>query len=140
MAGYMTILQSNVFKGTLKNGAAAAVENGTLMVMGADGKTLVLPSTADTTSKFVCLEKTELYDGIEAYTVEAQSLAKNYYFVENQFDYNDSEAYDTRTYTTETGAYLRAHPLLVGDEFIVTVPAALTVGTTYGVNTSGKIA
>lgn len=139
MAGYMTILQSNVFKGTLTNGAADAVENGTLMVMGADGKTLVLPA-ADTTSKFVCLEKTELFDGMEAYVVEAQALNKNYYFVENNADINDSEAYDTRVYQTAVGDFLRAHPLLVGDEFIVTVPAPLTVGTAYGVNNKGQIA
>ena len=139
MAGYMTTLQSNVFKGTLTNGAAAPVENGTLMVLGADGKTLVLPA-ADTTSKFVCLEKTDLFDGIEAYVVLAQSLSKNYYFVENNADINDSEAYDTRYYTTPVGGFLRAHPVLVGDEFKVTVPAPLTVGTAYGVNNKGQIA
>lgn len=139
MAGYMTTLQSNVFKGTLTNGAATPVENGTLMVLDATGTKLVLPA-ADTTSKFVCLEKTEIFDGIEAYVVSAQTLAKPYYFVENNADINDSEAYDTRYYATPVGGFLRAHPVLVGDEFKVTVPSALTVGTAYGVNNKGQIA
>lgn len=139
MAGYMTIVPGNVFKGTLTNGAAAAVENGTLMVLDATGTKLVLP-TADTTSKFVCLEKTTIFDGMEAYVLHVQNLAKEYFFVENQTDVNTSLAYDARLYSTAAGELLRAHPLHVGDEFVVTVPSALTVGTAYGVSTAGKIA
>lgn len=138
MAGYMTKMFGNVYEGELTNGAAAAVENGVLMVMGSDGKTLVLPE-ADTTSKFVAKEKTTLYDGIPAVRFVAQQLDKVYYLVENNFDINTSEAYDTTKYVTAKGKYLRAHPVLVGEELCVTTTANVTEGTTYGVLATGMI-
>ena len=138
MAGYMTILKNNVYDGSFINGASAPVENGTLMVLKADGKSLDLP-TADTTSKFLCKDVTTLYDGIPAYDVMATTLDKLYFLVENQFDYNDSEAYDTTKYTTPVGALLRAHPVEVGETMRVTSSETLTAGTSYGVKATGVI-
>ena len=141
MAGYMTKLQGYVYEGELVNGAAAAVENGIVMVAGTStnaGK-LVLPS-ADTTSKLLCKEVTTIYDGVTAYRFVVQSLAKSYYFIENGYDINDSAAYDKRTYTTPVGAELRAHPLLVGEEFVTTkVTGTIAAGTEYGVKADGTI-
>ena len=69
-----------------------------------------------------------------------QQLNANYYFVENGFDINDSAAYDKRTYTTAVGAELRAHPLVVGEEFVTTkITGTLSAGTEYGVKTDGTI-
>ena len=141
MAGYMQKLQGYVYEGSLENGAAAAVENGILMVQGTStnvGK-LVLPS-ADTTTKLVCKEVTTIYDGVTAYVFIVDKLADRYYFVENGFDINDSEAYDKRTHTTAVGEKLRAHPLLVGEEFVTTkVTGTISAGTAYGVKADGTV-
>lgn len=141
MAGYMQKLQGYVYEGSLVNGAAAAVENGILMVQGTStnvGK-LVLPS-ADTTTKLICKEVTTIYDGTPAYVFIVDSLADRYYFIENGFDINDSAEYNKATYTTAVGGYLRAHPLLVGEEFITTkVTGTIAAGTAYGVKADGTI-
>ena len=142
MAGYMTKLQGYVYEGELVNGAAAAVENGILMVPGTstDAGKLKLIGSADTTTKLLCKEVTTIYDGITAYRFVVNKLNANYYFVENGFDINDSAAYDKRTYTTAVGAELRAHPLVVGEEFITTkVTGTIAAGTEYGVKTDGTI-
>ena len=141
MAGYMTKLQGYVYEGELVNGAAAAVENGLLMVQGTStaAGSLVLPS-ADTTTKLICKEITTIYDGVTAYRFIVDKLNARYYFVENGFEINDSAAYDKRTYTTAVGAELRAHPLLVGEEFVTDkVTGTIAVGTAYGVKADGTV-
>ncbi len=142
MAGYMTKLQGYVYEGELVNGAAAAVENGILMLQGTStnaGK-LVLAGSADTTTKLLCKEVTTIYDGVTAYRFVVNKLNANYYFVENGFDINDNAAYDKRTYTTAVGAELRAHPLVVGEEFVTDkVTGTIAVGTEYGVKTDGTV-
>ena len=137
MAGYMTKLQGYVYEGELANGAADAVQNGILMVQ--NGDKLELPS-AESTSKFVCKEVTTIYDGVVAYRFVVDKLNKRYYFVENGFDINDSAAYDKRTYTTAVDELLRAHPLLVGEEFVTDMVTGTPVaGTAYGVQADGTI-
>lgn len=141
MAGYMTKLQGYIYEGELVNGAADAVPNGILMVQGTgdNANKMVMPA-ADTNSKFICKEVTTIYDGVTAYRFIVDAVAKRYYFVENGFDINDSQAYDKRTYTTAVGAELRAHPLLVGEEFVTTaVTGTPAVGTAYGVKADGTI-
>lgn len=141
MAGYMTKLQGYVYEGELVNGAAAPVENGILMIQGTGdnaGK-LVLPS-ADTTTKLICKEVTSIYDGVTAYRFIVDKLNARYYFVENGFEINDSAAYDKRTYTTAVGAELRAHPLLVGEEFVTDkVTGTITAGAAYGIKADGTV-
>ena len=141
MAGYMTKLQGYVYEGELVNGAAAAVENGVLMVPATstnNGK-LVLPGSADTTTKLLLKEITEIY-GVTAYRFIVEKLNANYYFVENGFEINDDETYDETTYATAVGKYLRAHPLLVGEEFVTTkITGTLAAGTEYGVKADGTI-
>lgn len=141
MAGYMTKLQGYVYEGELVNGAAAPVENGILMVQGTGdnaGK-LVLPS-ADTTTKLICKEVTSIYDGVTAYRFIVDKLNARYYFVANGFEINDSAAYDKRTYTTAVGAELRAHPLLVGEEFVTDkVTGTITAGAAYGIKADGTV-
>lgn len=142
MAGYMTKLQGYVYEGELVNGAAAAVENGVLMVPGTStdiGK-LKFIANADTTTKLLLKEITTIYDGVTAYRFVVNKLNANYYFVENGFDINDSAVYNKKTYTTAVGAELRAHPLVVGEEFVTTkITGTLSAGTEYGVKTDGTI-
>ena len=137
MAGYMTKQTHNVYEGEYVNGAANSIENGTLVVLNTAGDKLVLPA-ADTTSKFLCKEITTIYNGMKAYRMVAVNLAKLYYFVDNQADINDSAEYDATRYSTKVGALLRAHPLHVGEEFVVTA-GELTAGTQYGVLATGLI-
>ena len=142
MAGYMTKLQGYVYEGELVNGASAAVENGILMVPGTstDNGKLKLIGSADTTTKLLCKEVTTIYDGVTAYRFVVNKLNANYYFVENGFDINDNAAYDKRTYTTPVGAELRAHPLVIGEEFVTTkVTGTIAAGTEYGVKTDGTV-
>ena len=142
MAGYMTKLQGYVYEGELVNGESSAVENGILMVPGTStniGK-LKLIGSADTTTKLLCKEVTTIYDGVTAYRFVVNKLNANYYFVENGFDINDSAAYNKRTYATPAGAELRAHPLVVGEEFVTTkVTGTISAGSEYGVKTDGTI-
>ena len=137
MSGYMTKLQGYVYEGELVNGAAAPVANGILMIQD-DGE-MVLPGSADTTTKLVCKEITDIY-GELGYRFIVDKLNKRYYFVENGADVNDSEAFDNRNYVTPVGAELRAHPLLVGEEFIISGAASqYTVCTAYGVLATGIV-
>ena len=142
MAGYMTKLQGYVYEGELVNGESSAVENGILMVPGTStniGK-LKLIANADTTTKLLCKEVTTIYDGVTAYRFVVNKLNANYYFVENGFDINDSAAYNKRTYATPAGAELRAHPLVVGEEFVTTkVTGTISAGSEYGVKTDGTV-
>lgn len=142
MAGYMTKLQGYVYEGELVNGASDAVPNGLLMMQGTstDADKLVLPGSADTTTQFVCKEVGAIYDGRTAYRFIVDTLAKRYYFVENGFDINDSAAYDKAEYVTAVGDELRAHPLLVGEEFWTDkVTGTIAAGTAYGVKADGTI-
>lgn len=137
MSGYMTKLQGYVYEGELVNGAASAVSNGMLMLQ--DGDSLILPA-ADTTTKFVCKEITDIY-GELGYRFVVDKLNKRYYFVETHGeDFYANGEYDGRADTFAPGELLRAHPLLVGEEFIVSGAAsAYTVGTSYGVTATGVV-
>ena len=140
MAGYMTKLQGYVYEGELVNGAAAPVENGLLMVQGTStNKGKLVFGSADTTTKLLLKEVTTIF-GVPAYRFVVNKLNANYYFVENGFDVNDSEAYDETIYAVPVGKYLRAHPLVVGDEFVTTkITGTLAAGTEYGVKADGTV-
>lgn len=136
-AGYMTKLSGYIYEGELVNGAAAPVANGTLMVQNGDA--LELPS-AESTSKFVCKEITDIY-GELGYRFVVDKLNKRYYFVEtHEEDFYANGEYDGRNATFAPGKLLRAHPLIVGEEFIVSGAAnQYAVGTAYGVTATGEI-
>lgn len=144
MAGYMTKLQGYVYEGTLKNGAAAAVPNGLLMVQGTstNADKLVLPGSADTDTKFMCMEVTDIYGGVTAYRFQVQAIGKRYFLTENSFQFNveDYQEYDKRSYTQPVGELMRAHALLLGDEFVTTcVTGTPVAGTLYSVKADGTI-
>lgn len=138
MAGYITKAQGYVYEGELVNGAANAVKNGIVMVQ--NGDSLELPA-ADTTTKFICKEVTTIFDGTVAYRFIVDKLNKRYYFVENGSEYfNDQADYDNREHAVPVGELLRAHPLLVGEEFVTTMVEGTPVaGTAYGVTATGAI-
>lgn len=138
MAGYMTKLQGYLYEGECANGAEKPVENGILMVQ--EGDKLILPKAEDTTTKLVCKEVTDIYDGIVAYRFVVDKLDGRYYLIENGFEYDNMQVYDLTKYTTAVGELLRAHPIQVGEEFVTSnVTGTPVVGTAYGVKTDGTI-
>lgn len=142
--GYMTKLQGYVYEGTLKNGAAAAVPNGLIMVQGTgdDADKLVLPGSADTDTKFMCMEVTDIYGGVTAYRFQVQAITKRYFLTENSYQFNveDYQEYDKRDYTQPVGELMRAHALLLGEEFVTNnVTGTPVVGTAYSVKADGTI-
>lgn len=142
MAGYMTKLQGYLYEGEFTNGTGAAVENGTLVALGTgdDFGKMVLPA-ANANTKFTCKEVTTIYDGIPAYRFIVKAIAAPVYFVENGFELNVGEGeFDTTLYATKAGAFLRAHPLQVGEEFVTTAVTGTPVaGTDYAVKADGTI-
>lgn len=142
MAGYMTKLQGYVYEGEFVNGTGTPVENGLLVAVGTGnniGK-MVLPEV-NAGTKFICKEATTIYGGIPAYRFIVKAVADPLYLVENGFEINVGEGeYDTRAYATKANAYLRAHPLLVGEEFVTDkVTGEPEAGTEYTVKADGTI-
>ena len=143
MNGYMTKLQGYVYEGTLANGAGKPVPNGMILVQGtgANADKLVLPA-ADSATKLVCTEITDMFGGVVAYRFQVQEISKRYFFVENSFQFNVEEyqEYDKRDYTQPEGELMRAHALLLGDEFVTNcVTGTPVVGTAYGIKADGTI-
>lgn len=145
MAGYMTKLQGYVYEGTLKNGAANPVPNGLIMDQGTaannNADSLVLPA-ADTGAKFLCMEVTDIYGGMTAYRFQVNAIGKRHFFVENerQFNVEDYQEYDKRNYEQPVGELMRAHALLLGEEFVTTcVTGTPAAGTEYSLKADGTI-
>lgn len=143
MAGYMTKLQGYVYEGTLANGADDPIPNGLIMDQGTgnDVGTLVLPA-ADSGAKFLCMEVTDIFGGVVAYRFQVQEIGKRHFFVENSFQFNveDYQEYDKRNYEQPVGELMRAHALLLGEEFVTTcVTGTPAVGTVYTLKADGTI-
>lgn len=69
-------------------------------------------------------EKTDLF-GMPALVLNVVSVgADEVYFVENEWDYNDSEPFDEALYTQAVGKYVRMKRLLPGEQVIMTLPQA----------------
>ena len=151
MAGYMTKLQGYLYEGELTNGAAAAVENGILLVPGTstnNGK-LVAIANADTTSKFLLKEITTIYDGVTAYRFVVNKLAANYYFVENA----DQWARDFQDNTTRSLSLTERLRATYRNDYLeiiasgrtrvskpwYTLPTAAQVAATWNNQVSGSI-
>lgn len=143
MAGYMTKLQGYVYEGTLKNGAANPVPNGLIMDQGTgnNADSFVLPA-ADSNAKFLCMEVTDIYGGVVAYRFQVQEIGKRHFLVENSFQFNveDYQEYDKRNYVQPVGELMRAHALLLGEEFVTTcVTGTPVAGTVYSLKADGTI-
>lgn len=138
MAGYMTKLQGYLYEGECVNGANDPVENGILMVQ--EGDKLILPKADSNSLRLLCKEVTDIYDGIVAYCFVVEEVYGRYLLVENGFEYDNSQEYDLTKYTTKVGKHLRAHPILIGEEFVTNmVTGTPVVGEIYGVKTDGTI-
>ena len=136
MAGYMTKLQGYVFEGEAKNAAAGALENG--MIVTRAGQEISLAADSNIVLKFI--EKTTIYEGIDAVRMYVVDNPGGALFVENGFELDTDAEYDVSTYQIPVGAFVRAHVLLPGDEFVTTEYTGTPAATaTVAVANTGKI-
>lgn len=140
MAGYMKKLQGYVYDGA--HTAGAAMENGVFVEITTDG---VKPVAAAKTGMVLRVaEKTTLW-GRNAFVLDVVNHGDDeVFFLENEWDINDAEAYDTAKYTCKVGDYVRMHRCLDGEQLIMTVDdtvyAALAVGDKANIAANGTIA
>ena len=116
MAGYMTKLMGYVYDGA--HVAAENLQNGVLAVIAADG--VKAASTGDASFRVAPDGKTTLW-GMPALTLDVVKACDELFLVENEWDINDNEEYDTSKYELKAGKLVRMHRLVAGDQFIITV-------------------
>lgn len=112
--GYITIYKNHVYDGSYSNGTQELVYNG--MIMFPENNKLIFK---ESDNEFMIRESAEIYDNLPAYRVLVRKLNELCYFIENTWDFNDSDVYDTRRYAVEADALLNAHPLEEGEEFLI---------------------
>lgn len=121
--GYMTVCNDNVFYGGAINDTGDKVYNGEVVksdVLHINTPDLSLVAvTKDGGNEFEIVELTDVYDGLPAIRVRVNKLVDLLYFVENQWNYNDSCAYEPKTHCVEAGEMMRVHALSEGEEFLV---------------------
>lgn len=134
MAGFMKKLQGYVYNGEFL--AGEALENGVMVsLVTADGVTTLKKLTAADDAEYHVAEKTTLW-GKNAVILDLVKIGtKETFFVENEWDINDSCDYNTAEYVLPAGKHVRAHRVLEGEQLITTDVAdaafeALAVGDT----------
>ena len=116
MAGYMTKLQGHVYDGA--HVAAEKLQNGVLAEITADGVKML--AAGDAKFRVAPDGKTMLW-GMPALTLDVVEACKEIFLVENEWDINDNEEYDTSKYELKEGKPVRMHRLLPGEQFIMSV-------------------
>ena len=139
MAGYMTKLNGYVYNGAFT--AGEELQNGMFAEI-ADNAVVATKGAKDTVLRIV--EKTALW-GMNAVILDVVSVGEDEVFlVENEWDINDAEEYNTAKYAAKQGAYVKMHRPVVNDQMIVTVGddlyATLNVGELVTPAAAGTIA
>lgn len=139
MAGYLTKLMGYVYDG--ENIAAEPLPNGVFVSIKESG---VGRTDSGSDMMLRVVEKSELW-GMPAVVLNVVDMgAGEIYFVENEWDVNDGEAYDETIYTQKPGTYVRMKRLLPGEQVIMSVDStlfsALTVGQLVQPASGGTIA
>lgn len=116
MAGYMTKLMGHVYDGA--HIAAENLQNGVLAVIAAEG--VKAAATADAAFRVAPDGKATLW-GMPALTLDVVKACDELFLVENEWDINDNEEYDTSKYELKAGKLVRMHRLVAGEQFIATV-------------------
>lgn len=139
MAGYMTKLMGYVYDGA--HIAAENLQNGVLAVIAADG--VKAATTSDAAFRVAPEGKTTLW-GMPALTLDVTKACDELFLVENEWDINDNEEYDTSKYELKAGKLVRMHRLVAGDQFIMTVAegvySAANEGDAMAVAAGGTVA
>ena len=139
MAGYVTKLVGHVYDGA--NLSGEALINGEFAEITDSG---VKKVTAAKDTLMRVEEKTELW-GLPALRLNVTGVGTDeVYFVENEWDINDSEEYDESNYALPAGKYVRMKRLVPGEQVIMSVDstlfAALAVGDTMQPASGGIVA
>ena len=139
MAGYVTKLVGHVYDGA--NLSGETLVNGVFVEITANG---VKKVTAAKDTLMRVEEKTELW-GLPALVLNVTGVGTDeVFFVENEWDINDSEEYDETAYTLPSGKYVRMKRLVPGEQVIMSVDstlyAALSVGDTVKPASGGTVA
>lgn len=139
MAGYFRKLNGHVYNGEFT--AAEVMQNGVFAEITADGVEMTA-AAKDTILRVA--EKTVLW-GMDALVQDVVSTgADEVFFVENEWDINDNEDYDTAKYACKVGAFVKMRRPTVGDQVIMTVAselyAALAVGDQVQPAANGTVA
>jgi hypothetical protein len=121
MAGYVTKFVGRVYEGGRT--AGEALTNGVFAEITASG---VKKITATKDQVLRVEEKTTLW-GLPAVVLTLVSAGANeVYFVENEWDYDDSAAdFDEKAYTLAKDKYVRMKRLLPGEQVIMSIAQAL---------------
>lgn len=82
--------------------------------------------------------------GMPALTLDVVEACKEIFLVENEWDINDNEEYDTSKYELKEGKLVRMHRLLPGEQFIMSVAEdvynAVEIGDAMAPAASGTVA
>lgn len=116
MAGYMTKLMGYVYDGA--HTSAEKLQNGVLAEITTDG--VKMQASGDAKFRIAPDGKTMLW-GMPALTMDVVEACKEIFLVENEWDINDNEEYDTSKYELAEGKLVRMHRLLPGEQFIMSV-------------------
>lgn len=139
MAGYMTKLMGYVYDGA--HTAAEKLQNGVLAVIGEGG--VKAAATGDAAFRIAPEGKTTLW-GMPALTLDVVKACDEVFLVENEWDINDNEEYDTSKYELPAGKLVRMHRLVAGDQFIATVTeevyGAVNEGDAMAIAAGGTVA
>lgn len=139
MAGYFRKLNGHVYNGEFT--AAEVMQNGVFAEITADG---VKMTTAAKDTILRVADKTVLW-GMDALVQDVVSTgADEVFFVENEWDINDNEDYDTAKYACKVGSFVKMRRPTVGDQVIMTVAselyATLVVGDQVQPAANGTVA
>lgn len=139
MAGYFTKLVGHVYTG--EYAANETLENGVFVELNAE-KVQKATAAKDTIMRVV--EITTLW-GMPALRLDVVSVGDDeVWFVENEWDINDSIPYDTAKYSVPAGTLVRMKRALPGEQLIMsvedTLSTTLEVGDTVQPTTGGTVA
>lgn len=141
MFGYFTKHNGYVYDGA--HTAGEILHNGDLVEI-TEGGVKKIAAKGDAVLRVAPDGKVSSYWGKPALMLDVVSDGtKEYFLVENEWDVNDSEVYNTSEYAVKVGEYVRMRRPVVGDQILIDVSEdifnAAAVGKTYNPNAGGSI-
>lgn len=138
MAGYFTKLVGNVYDGSYR--ASQAMPNGIFVEYSAG---VISPCGAAKDTVMRVKDKTSLW-GQRALVLDVVSIGNDeVYLLENEWDVNEDEIYDTSRYVCAVGQQVKIKRPLPGEQLIITVDnvlyAQLSVGDMVKVAAGGSV-
>lgn len=124
MAGYMRKLNGYVYEGSFAAGEELA--NGVFVeLVEVDGALVVKKLTDAKGPTMMVKEITTLWNEPAVVATVVDAGTDNVYFVENEWEIDDSTSYDESKYTVKAGKLVKMHAPVKNDELIMTVAEEL---------------